>query len=79
MQNLRDFLGMLKRARDLWHSVKLFSIVNTQSRNTDLIEAEINTNPTDHSSSSNYPWGSILVDNGDYDIDPKGLACYEAE
>lgn len=33
----------------------------------------------DHSSSSNYPWGSTLVDNGDYDIDPKGLAYYEVE
>lgn len=33
----------------------------------------------DHSSSSNYPWGSILVDNGGYDIDPTGLSYYEVE
>lgn len=64
---------------ELWHSVKLSHIINTQSRSTDLIEPEINTNLTDHSSSSNYPWGSILVDNGGYDIDPKGLAYYEVE
>lgn len=43
------------------------------------MEPEINTNLMDHSSSSNYPWGSILVDNGDCDIDPKGLAYYEVE
>lgn len=33
----------------------------------------------DHSSSSNYPWGSILVDNGGYGTDPKGLAYCEVE
>lgn len=64
---------------ELWHSVKLSHIINTQPISTDLIEPEINTNLTDHFSSSNYPWGSILVDNGGYDIDPKGLAYYEVE
>lgn len=33
----------------------------------------------DHSSSSNCPWGSILVGNGGYGIDPTGLSYYEAE
>lgn len=64
---------------ELQDSFKLSHIINTQSRNTDLIEPEINTNLMDRSSSSNYPWGSILVDNGGYDIDPKGLSYYEVE
>lgn len=69
----------LKKARALWHSVKLCPTINTRARNTHLIEPEINTSLVDHSSSSNYPWGSILVGNGDCDTDPKGLAYYEVE